>query len=285
MKIIKTVEALRALVKEEKKLGHTIGFVPTMGFLHDGHLSLVKAAKQDNDFVIASIFVNPTQFGEGEDLDAYPTDLKGDQDKLASENVDVLFLPSVKEMYPEGYSTYVDVEGEMTGVLCGSSRPGHFRGVSTIVTKLFNMVAPNRAYFGQKDAQQVSVIQRMVRDLNVDIEIIPCPIHREADGLAMSSRNSYLNTRERQDALVLSQALNDAKVLIEAGERSCEKIIKRMIDKIQTVDYAIIDYVEIVDAITLNKIETIKGDILLALAVKIGKPRLIDNLRLEVKSC
>lgn len=285
MKVIKTVKALRELVKHERQLGHQIGFVPTMGFLHEGHLSLVKAAKKDNEFVVASIFVNPTQFGEGEDLDAYPSDFEGDQRKLENQHVDVLFFPSVEEMYPDGYATYVDVEGDMTGALCGSSRPGHFRGVSTIVTKLFNMVTPDRAYFGQKDAQQVSVIQRMVRDLNVDIEIIPCPIYREADGLAMSSRNTYLNVKERQDALVLSQSLEVAKTMIDDGERSCEKIIERMIDKIKTVDYAIIDYVEIVDAITLNKIETIKGEILIALAVKIGKPRLIDNIRLEVKSC
>jgi pantoate--beta-alanine ligase len=285
MKVIKTVLELRTLIKSEKRKGKSIGFVPTMGYLHDGHLSLVEASKASNDVTVVSIFVNPTQFGEGEDLDAYPSDLEGDQNKLISASVDILFLPSVREMYPQGYATYVDVEGDMTGVLCGSSRPGHFRGVATIVTKLFNMVAPDRAYFGQKDAQQVSVIERMVRDLNIDVEIIPCPIHREADGLAMSSRNSYLSDQERKDALVLSQSLALAKGLIDAGERSKDKIIERMVDKLQTVDYAIIDYVEIVDALTLNRVETIEGEILIALAVKIGKPRLIDNLRLEVKSC
>jgi len=285
MKIIKTVAELRAFIKPKKKKGKSVGFVPTMGFLHEGHLSLVRASKAENDVTVVSIFVNPTQFGEGEDLDAYPSDIDGDSNQLSSEGVDVLFLPSVIEMYPKGYATYVDVEGDMTGVLCGSSRPGHFRGVSTIVSKLFNMVAPDRAYFGQKDAQQVSVIQRMVRDLNIDIEIIPCPIYREADGLAMSSRNTYLTETERLDALVLSQALAIAREAIEAGEHSKDKIIKRIVDKIQTVDYAIIDYVEIVDALTLNEIETLKGEILIALAVKIGKPRLIDNLRLEVKSC
>ncbi|MBI9013725.1 MAG: pantoate--beta-alanine ligase [Clostridiales bacterium] len=282
MKIIHSVEALRQAVKTEKKVGKSVGFVPTMGFLHEGHMSLVKAAKKDNDFVVASIFVNPTQFGENEDLDAYPKDLEGDQNKLEQEGVDILFYPTVEEMYPKGYSTYVSVEGDMTGVLCGSSRPGHFRGVATIVTKLFNMVAPDRAYFGQKDAQQVSVIERMVKDLNMDLEIIPCPIHREADGLAMSSRNTYLNEKERKDALVLSQSLFEAKETILSGERRANKIIEGIIDKISTVDYAIIDYVEIVDALTLHKIDEIKGDILIAIAVKVGKPRLIDNLRLEV---
>jgi len=282
MKIIHSVEALRQSIKTEKKAGKSVGFVPTMGFLHAGHMSLVKAAKKDNELVVVSIFVNPTQFGEGEDLDAYPSDIAGDQKLLENENVDILFYPTVEEMYPKGYSTYVDVESEMTGVLCGSSRPGHFKGVSTIVTKLFNMVAPDRAYFGQKDAQQVSVIERMVKDLNMDLEIIPCPIHREVDGLAMSSRNTYLSDKERQDALVLSQSLFEAKDKILNGERTINKIIEGIVDKISTVDYAIIDYIEIVDALTLNKIDEIKGDILIAVAVKVGKPRLIDNLRLEV---
>jgi pantoate--beta-alanine ligase len=253
-----------------------------MGYLHDGHLSLVRAAKAACDLVVASIFVNPTQFGEGEDLEAYPRDLKGDQDKLISENVDILFYPTVEEMYPSGYSTYVEVESDMTGVLCGASRPGHFKGVTTVVAKLFNMVNPDKAFFGLKDAQQVSVIERMVLDLNMDIEIVPCPIHREEDGLAMSSRNTYLNTKERQDALVLSQSLYEAQDKIRAGERNSQKIIDGIVDKIQTVDYAVIDYVEIVDALNLNKIETLEGEILIAIAVKVGRPRLIDNIRLEV---
>lgn len=282
MKVIKTVKALREIIRDEKLKGHTVGFVPTMGYLHEGHMSLVRAARKDNDFVVASIFVNPTQFGENEDLEAYPKDLEGDQNKLEKEKTDILFYPSVEEMYPNGYATYVDVEGDMTNVLCGSSRPGHFRGVATIVSKLFHMVAPDRAYFGQKDAQQVSVIERMVRDLNMDVEIVPCPIFREEDGLAMSSRNTYLSKNQRQDALVLSKALFEAQDRILAGERNSKKIIEGMIDKINGVDYAIIDYVEIVDAITLNRIETIEGDVLMAVAVKIGQPRLIDNLRLEV---
>ena len=282
MKIIGSVKELREAVKAEKRAGKSVGFVPTMGFLHDGHLSLVRAAKGDNELVVASIFVNPTQFGENEDLDAYPSDLEGDQAKLESEGVDILFYPTVDEMYPEGYSTYVNVEGDMTGILCGTSRPGHFKGVATVVTKLFNMVAPDKAYFGQKDAQQVAVIERMVRDLNMDLEIVPCPIHREADGLAMSSRNTYLSESERKDALVLSASLFEAKDKILAGEKKSANIIAGIVDKISSVDYAIIDYVEIVDALTLNRIETIEGDILIALAVKVGKPRLIDNLRLEV---
>jgi len=282
MKIIGSVKELREAVKAEKRAGKSVGFVPTMGFLHDGHLSLVRAAKGDNELVVASIFVNPTQFGENEDLDAYPSDLEGDQAKLESEGVDILFYPTVEEMYPEGYSTYVNVEGDMTGILCGTSRPGHFKGVATVVTKLFNMVAPDKAYFGQKDAQQVAVIERMVRDLNMDLEIVPCPIHREADGLAMSSRNTYLSESERKDTLVLSASLFEAKDKILAGEKKSANIIAGIVDKISSVDYAIIDYVEIVDALTLNRIETIEGDILIALAVKVGKPRLIDNLRLEV---
>lgn len=282
MKVIRTVSELRAVVKAEKKNGKSVGFVPTMGYLHEGHMSLVRAAKKDNDFVVASIFVNPTQFGENEDLDAYPRDLEGDQKKLMDEGTDVLFYPSVEAMYPKGYSTYVDVEGDMTGILCGSSRPGHFRGVTTIVSKLFNMVTPDRAYFGQKDAQQVAVIQRMVIDLNMDIEIVPCPIFREEDGLAMSSRNTYLTETQRKDALVLSQSLFEARDRILSGERGSKKIIQGIIDKINSVDYAIIDYVEIVNGLTLNRIDRIEGDVLIAIAVKVGQPRLIDNLRLEV---
>lgn len=282
MKIINNVDALRAIIKSQKSEGKSIGFVPTMGFLHEGHLSLVREAKANNDFVVTSIFVNPTQFGENEDLDAYPRDLEGDQNKLINEGVDVLFYPSVEEMYPNGYVTFVDVEGAITDILCGTSRPGHFRGVATIVTKLFNMVAPDRAYFGQKDAQQVSVIQRMVKDLNMAIEVVPCPIYREPDGLAMSSRNAYLTEEQRKDALVLSQSLKKAKTLIDEGERNAKVIIEAIVDKIKSVDYAIIDYVEIVDAVTLERIEVLSGEVLIAIAVLVGKPRLLDNLRLEV---
>ncbi len=283
MKVIKTVKELRSLVKSYKRQGMEIGFVPTMGFLHQGHISLVEAARKENDIVIASIFVNPTQFGEGEDLDSYPKDFDGDQEKLKNSGTDILFYPLANEMYPDGYSTYVEVEGIMTNVLCGSSRQGHFKGVTTIVNKLFNMVTPDKAYFGQKDAQQVAVIMKMVKDLNMDIKVISCPICRESDGLAMSSRNTYLSDKERKDALVLSKSLFEAKELIELGQRSSKKIIGKILDNISAVDYAIIDYVEIVDAFTLKRIEKLDGTILIALAVKVGKPRLIDNLRLEVK--
>lgn len=283
MRIINTVQELRIAIKAAKREGKSIGFVPTMGYLHKGHMSLVETAKNENDVVVASIFVNPTQFGEGEDLDTYPKDFEGDQNKLSEIGTDILFYPSVKEMYPDGFSTFVEVEGDMTNVLCGSSREGHFKGVTTIVTKLFNMVTPDRAYFGQKDAQQVAVIMKMVKDLNIDIEIIPCPIYREEDGLAMSSRNKFLSTEERRDALILSKSLFEAKAEIEAGERDSKKIVDGIIDKIKTLDYAIIDYVEVVDAFTLKRINKIEGVVLIALAVKIGKPRLIDNLRLEVR--
>lgn len=283
MIVINTVEALRKFIKEKKRNGDEIGLVPTMGYLHEGHISLVEAAKKDNQIVVVSIFVNPTQFGEVEDLNNYPIDIDGDSDKLSKAGVDVLFLPKVEEMYPEGYSTYVNVESDMTNILCGSSRIGHFKGVSTIVAKLFNMVAPNKAYFGQKDAQQVAVIERMVIDLNFDIKIVPCPIFREKDGLAMSSRNTRLNENERKDAVILHQSLIEAKVKIENGEKDSKKIIAEIIDKINTVDYADIDYVEIVDALSLKRLDVVAGTILIALAVKIGKPRLIDNLRLEVK--
>ncbi len=283
MKVVNTVKELRQLVKSYRKEGKEIGFVPTMGFLHEGHISLVDAARKENDIVIASIFVNPTQFGEGEDLDSYPKDFEGDHKKLIDASTDILFYPSVEEMYPSGYSTYVEVEDDMTNVLCGSSRAGHFKGVTTIVNKLFNMVTPDKAYFGQKDAQQVAVIMKMVKDLNIDIQVVPCAICREEDGLAMSSRNTYLSDVERKDALVLSKSLFEAKESIELGERNSQTIIDKIVDKISTVDYAIIDYVEIVDAFTLERIEKLDGTILIALAVKVGKPRLIDNLRLEVK--
>lgn len=285
MKIIKDIESLRLWTAKEKQFGHTIGFVPTMGFLHEGHLSLVKTAKAETDCVVVSIFVNPTQFGPGEDLDAYPRDFEGDQEKLEKEGVDVLFYPSVEEMYPQGFNTYVTVEGSITKALCGRSRPTHFKGVTTVVNKLFSMVEPHKAFFGQKDAQQVAVIQKMVRDLNMNLEVVACPIQREADGLAMSSRNAYLSQDQRKDALVLYESLNLAKEMIEKGQRKSIKIIESMVDKINSVDYAIIDYIEIVDPYTLEAVEVIEGEILIALAVKIGKPRLIDNMKLEVSSC
>jgi len=282
MKILNTIKDVREEIKEARRNGKSIGFVPTMGYLHEGHLSLIKRARQENDLVVVSIFVNPTQFGEGEDFETYPRNLERDSDLVKAVGADIVFSPSVEEVYPTGCSTYVNIEGGITNRLCGASRPGHFKGVTTIVTKLFNIVTPDRAYFGQKDAQQVAVIEQMVRDLCFDIEIIPCPIVREEDGLAMSSRNTYLNDDERRAATVLSKTLLKAEEMIKKGERSASKISKLIIDKIEKEPLSQIDYVEIVNDKTLEAIDYVKGDVLIALAVKIGKTRLIDNLRLEV---
>lgn len=279
MQILNTVAETRTAIESQRKMGKSIGFVPTMGFLHDGHLSLMETAKDQTDFVVVSIFVNPTQFGPNEDLASYPRDLERDVELCKSVGVDLIFAPSVSEMYPDGYSTYVDCEGDITKRLCGATRPTHFKGVTSVVSKLFNIVMPDKAFFGQKDAQQVAVIEKMVRDLNYNLEIIPCPIVRESDGLAMSSRNAYLNDDQRKEALVLSKALKRAKALIEAGERSTETLIGEMIKIIEVSPSAVIDYVSIVDAKTLDAIETINDDFLVALAVKIGKTRLIDNFR------
>lgn len=282
MKVCKTVRQIKIEINKAIRAGKSVGFVPTMGYLHDGHLSLIKRARKENDIVVVSIFVNPTQFGEGEDLESYPRDLDRDCRLVEKEGTDFVFAPSAEEMYPHGYMSYVDVEGNITKQLCGKSRVGHFKGVATVVSKLFNIVTPNKAYFGQKDAQQVAVLEQMVRDLNFNIEIVPCPIVREADGLALSSRNTYLSQKERQDALILSKSLIEAEEMIKNGERDAAKIKNFIINNIKTVEYADIDYVEIVNAKTLEDLDQIQGDVLIALAVKIGKPRLIDNIRLEV---
>ncbi len=282
MKVIHTVKELRESVLNEKQKGHCVALVPTMGFLHEGHASLIRRARKENDFVVVSIFLNPTQFGPTEDLEAYPRDPERDKVLCTQEGADVVFMPEVSEMYPEGYSTYVTCEGGITEKLCGASRPGHFKGVTSVVTKLFNMVGPDRAYFGQKDAQQVAVIEKMVRDLNMPVEIVPCPIVREADGLALSSRNTYLSEKERKEALVLSQSLEKAKQMLYDGERNAETIIAEMRKHIETADDAEIDYIEIVNSQNLERVHTCEGDLLIALAVKIGKPRLIDNCRLTV---
>lgn len=281
MQIINSPNAVRAWVKDQKKQGKSVGFVPTMGFLHEGHLSLMQKARTENDVVIVSIFVNPTQFGPGEDLESYPRDFERDKELCDSVGVDVIFAPGVKDMYSDGYSTYVDCEGEITKQLCGASRPTHFKGVTSVVSKLFLIVAPDRAYFGQKDAQQVAVIEKMVRELNFDVEIVPCPIVREADGLAMSSRNTYLNELERKDALVLSEALSLCQEAVKNGELNTEKLIQLMKAHILHADSAQIDYVQIVDAKTLLPIGELQDDYLVALAVKIGKTRLIDNYRVS----
>lgn len=281
MKIVNTIKEVREIVKKSKVNGNSVGFVPTMGFLHKGHLSLMEQSKVENELTVVSIFVNPTQFGPNEDLDTYPRDLDRDIKLMESIGVDLVFFPSVEEMYPEGASTFVTVEGNITKRLCGASRDGHFKGVTTIVSKLFNIVAPDKAYFGQKDAQQVAVIEKMVKDLDMDVKIVPCPIVREEDGLALSSRNTFLSEEDRKDALILSKTLFEAKYMILNGEKDAKKIKRFIIEKIESVEKARIDYVEVVNAKTLMDIDEISGDVLMAVAVWIGKPRLIDNVRLE----
>ena len=257
--------------------GKTIGLVPTMGAFHDGHISLMRSARVENDLVVTSIFVNPTQFGPKEDFNAYPRDLESDS-KLASQvGVDVIFAPTVNDMYPNGYATFVNVE-RITEKLCGASRPVHFRGVTTIVAKLFNIIRPHKAYFGQKDAQQCVVIKRMTEDLNFDIDIVIMPTIRETDGLAMSSRNKYLNAQERQSALVLSKSLFKAQDMIKSGQINAVDILHNMKQMIDAEPLAKIDYISIVDGETLDDIKEIKANTLIALAVFIGKTRLIDNI-------
>lgn len=275
MKIIYKIEELSKYLQDKK--GQTIGLVPTMGFLHQGHISLIERAVKENNIVIVSIFVNPTQFGPGEDYDIYPRNIEGDMKILQEVGADVLFIPESKEMYPKGYNTFVEVM-KITNVLCGASRPDHFRGVTTIISKLFNITKPNRAYFGQKDAQQCAVIKKMVKDLNYDLEIIVCPIIREKDGLALSSRNAYLNEDERKEARVLFQTLMLARESIENGEKDPELIKKLIYKTISEKKLANLEYVEIINETTLENIDEIKGDVLIALAVKFGKTRLIDNI-------
>ncbi|AIY87244.1 MULTISPECIES: pantoate--beta-alanine ligase [unclassified Thermotoga] len=276
MKIIETVEEMKKFSEEMREKKKTIGFVPTMGYLHEGHLSLVRRARDENDVVVVSIFVNPTQFGPNEDYERYPRDFERDRKLLEKENVDCIFHPSVEEMYPPDFSTYVE-ETKLSKHLCGRSRPGHFRGVCTVVTKLFNIVKPHRAYFGQKDAQQFRVLRRMVRDLNMDVEMIECPIVREPDGLAMSSRNVYLSPEERQQALSLYQSLKIAENLYLNGERDAEKIKEEMIKHFSRFDKVKIDYVEIVDEETLEPVEKIDRKVIVAVAAWVGSARLIDN--------
>ncbi len=282
MKLVKTVAELQQIVKENKKAGKSIGLVPTMGALHEGHASLIKAAHAENDFTIVSDFVNPTQFGPTEDLDAYPRTLDHDC-KLAEEmGADVLFAPSPNEMYPSRDMTWVEVTGDITKVLCGRTRPIHFRGVATVVSKLFNLAQPDKAYFGQKDAQQAQVLKRMVKDLFFPLEIRVMPIVREADGLAKSSRNVYLNKAERSAAVILSKALAKAKAAFEAGERDSAKLIALVTEMIQTEPLSNIDYVEMYQLPDLTPAEkTITTDHLLAVAVKFGTTRLIDNIILQ----
>jgi pantoate--beta-alanine ligase len=277
MQVVKTIPDIRAL---RQKLSGTVGFVPTMGFLHEGHLALVKRARAENSTAIVSIYVNPTQFGPREDFGAYPRDFNRDLELLRKGGVGIVFVPSDGEMYPPEFSSWVDVE-KVTERLEGASRPGHFRGVATVVAKLFNIVQPTRAYFGQKDAQQVVVIKRMVADLNMNLEVVVVPTVREGDGLAMSSRNIYLGPKERQAATVLFKALTLARQSGRGGEKDAEKIRRQMTSLIQKEPLAQIDYVSIADAETLEELNLLDRPAVASLAVRIGKTRLIDNMPLE----
>ena len=280
MLIFNLIETVRQQVSDWKKSGLSVGLVPTMGYLHEGHKSLIDAARKENDRVVVSIFVNPMQFGPKEDLASYPRDLEKDAKLCEEAGVDLIFHPQPEEMYQPGFCSYVDMNG-LTTELCGKSRPIHFRGVQTVVLKLFHIVTPDRAYFGQKDAQQLAVVKRMVRDLNVGTQIIGCPIIREEDGLAKSSRNTYLNEKERQAALVLSRSLNAGKALVEAGETDAQAVRKAITQEIDKEPMAKIDYVDVVDFDTITPIEIIQGSVLVAIAVYIGKTRLIDNFIVE----
>lgn len=276
----KTVKGVRAQVKEWKKQGLTVGLVPTMGFLHEGHQSLIKRAVEENDRVVVSDFVNPIQFGPTEDLESYPRDLDADFALCEKTGAAMLFNPEVDEMYVGDFVTFVDMN-DVTKELCGKSRPIHFRGVCTVVNKLFNIVTPDKAYFGQKDAQQLAVIRHMVRDLNMDIEIVGCPIIREEDGLAKSSRNTYLSEKERQSALVLSKAIFKGQEMVKNGERDGEKVIDAMKKIINEEPLAKIDYVEMVKWDSIEVHHKIDCPVLVAMAVYIGKTRLIDNFIFE----
>lgn len=276
MKTVGTVSEVRQQVKQWRKEGLTVGLVPTMGFLHEGHKSLIDCAVKENDRVVVSVFVNPTQFGPNEDFESYPRDINKDSELCENAGASLIFHPQPEEMYLDGYSTFVDMD-TITKGLCGKTRPTHFRGVCTVVSKLFNIVAPDRAYFGQKDAQQLAVIKHMVRDLNFDIEIVGCPIIREEDGLAKSSRNTYLNESERAAATVLNRALTAGRKAISDGEKSASVVKKIISDIISSEPLAKIDYVEIVDWNNLEPVDNADGAILCAVAVYIGKTRLIDN--------
>jgi pantoate--beta-alanine ligase len=276
-----TPAELRRAVATARGQGKSVGLVPTMGALHLGHTSLIDLARARGGFVVVSIFVNPTQFGPNEDYQRYPRPLEQDLALCAAHGVDLVFHPSAETMYPPGFQTFVEVTGVQRG-LCGASRPGHFKGVATVVLKLFNLVQPDRAYFGQKDAQQVRVIQRMVRDLDVPVELVVGPTVRESDGLALSSRNRYLDADQRRRAVVLSQALTEAKARIEAGERDPQALRRLLTERVAATPGAVLDYAAVVDADSLTTPDRLHGPTLLALAVKFGGTRLIDNLLLDV---
>ncbi len=284
-KVIKNPVRMKKELEKWRKKGGKIGFVPTMGALHNGHLSLIKKAREENDIVVVSIFVNPTQFGPNEDYEKYPRPFKDDFSMCKEEKVDYIFNPDVKDIYPEGYLTYVEVQ-DLSDILCGQYRPGHFRGVATIVLKLFNIIQPTIAYFGLKDYQQYVIINKMVKDLNLDVKIKGLPIVREKDGLALSSRNQYLSEEERRDALLLYKSLVQAKELIESGEYNTRKVIKHMYRILlsgQLIKKKNIDYIEIVDKNSLKSLSYIEKECIILLAVWIGKARLIDNMEVKVK--
>ncbi|HPP06770.1 MAG TPA: pantoate--beta-alanine ligase [Syntrophorhabdaceae bacterium] len=281
MKIINSIDEMQKEAEDIKALRKTIGFVPTMGYLHEGHLSLVRKARELSDVVVVSIFVNPTQFGPNEDLDRYPRDFERDRSLLEQENTDIIFYPEAKDMYPKGYCTYVQVRG-MEDFLCGKSRKGHFIGVATIVTKLFNIVKPHYAVFGLKDYQQYKIIERMVKDLNMDIKIIAHPTVREKDGLAMSSRNTYLSHNERKKALKIYESINTLKEMVKSGVRDGETLRKKAKEILESEEGIKIDYISISDTETLEELSEIKDKALYAVACFVGKTRLIDNTILEV---
>lgn len=276
MKIVSTVEQVREEVKKWRQQGLTVGLVPTMGYLHEGHKSLIDKAVAQNDKVVVSVFVNPIQFGPTEDLATYPRDLERDAALCEDAGAALIFHPEKEDMYFDDFCTYIDMDG-LTKGLCGKTRPIHFRGVCTVVGKLFNIVHPDRAYFGQKDAQQLAVVRRMVRDLNFDLEIVGCPIIREEDGLAKSSRNTYLSEKERKAAVILHKGLVKGEEMVRAGEKDVKKVLNTITEIIESEPLAKIDYVEAVDFDNIETIDTIEGSVLVAVAVYIGKTRLIDN--------
>lgn len=284
MKIIKSISELQKTLDPVRQAGKKVGFVPTMGFLHEGHLGLVRAARDENDVVVLSIFVNPTQFGPAEDYQTYPRDLARDTELAEKAGADIIFAPEVEEVYPDGFSTYIEVTGPETQGLCAASRPGHFRGVTTVVAKLLNIVRPERAYFGQKDAQQLAVTKRMVGDLNIPVEIVGCPTVREPDGLAMSSRNMYLKPEERKAAVVLREALIAAETKIKQGERSGVRIIDAVEKVIKREPLAKLEYAEIRETAGFTETGAVEGEVLIAVAARFGQTRLIDNIVIVVSS-
>ncbi|HEX9917289.1 MAG TPA: pantoate--beta-alanine ligase [candidate division Zixibacteria bacterium] len=281
MKIITSPNRMQEICNKMQRDGKVVGFVPTMGYLHKGHLSLVRVAKKKSDVLVVSIFVNPAQFGPKEDFKRYPRDFARDGDLLKEEGCDYVFAPKTKNMYPESYSTFIEVNG-LSSKLEGASRPGHFKGVTTIVAKLFHIVQPDIAVFGQKDAQQVVIINKMVKDLNFKTKIVIAPTVREKDGLAQSSRNKYLSPKQRKDATVLYESLALAKGLIRNGEKDAKTIVNKMRELINKEKGAKIDYIAIANTENLNPIEKIKGEVLISLAVQFGKTRLIDNIKMKI---